>query len=370
MKYRKIINSIGCLFLTAVLLAGCAGREGEESSPSSENAPPSVLSSSGAPSSPASSGEAGPSSEEPAPEVPDDPSIEGYFKNSIYIYGDIALEPFDSGIESAKDYAKAVSNAKTQLGSGVKVYNLVVPTHIEFALPKRYSDVAASQKENLDAIHKGYTSDVVPVDVYDILSHKRNEYIYLNTDHHWNGLGAYYAYTEFAKAAGFTPIDKASMTKKTIPGLLGSLYDETQVQAVKNNPDTVEYFQIPGEFSCMVYSKGSSSAQETTLLHEYAQGKYAYGVFLGGDKPLFVCKNQAPSVKGRKIAVVKESFGNAFSPFLAPHYEEVHIIDQRYFKQNLKQYVQQNGISEVLFINNIKAANAGIRIQEINNLFK
>lgn len=52
----------------------------------------------------------------------------------------------------------------------------------------------------------------------------------------------------------------------------------------------------------------------------------------------------------------KESFGNAFAPYLAPHYSEVHIIDLRYFKENLASYVEENGIDEVLVINNIKAA--------------
>jgi hypothetical protein len=308
------------------------------------------------------------SSEEPVPEVSDDPNVEGFMKNSIFIYGDTALEVFGGTEATAKNYAQAISSAKKALGDGVTVYNLVAPTHVEFALPPRYRSVSGDERANLDAIYANYSAEIRNVDVYDILSRKRNEYIYFNTDHHWTGLGAYYAYTEFAKAAGFTPLDKDTLTMKSIPGLLGSLYDATGVQAVKDNIDHVDYFVIPGDYECMVYNKGSTQPTETVLLHEYAQGKYAYGVFLGGDKPLFTVKNKGQS-DGRKIAVVKESFGNAFAPFLAPHYEEVHIVDARYFQQNLPQYVKEHGITEVLFINNIVAANAGVRVQELNGLF-
>ena len=52
------------------------------------------------------------------------------------------------------------------------------------------------------------------------------------------------------------------------------------------------------------------------MLAEYAEGANAYGVFLGGDNKLFKIQNQDPAMKnGKKIAVLKESFGNAFVPF-------------------------------------------------------
>ena len=34
---------------------------------------------------------------------------------------------------------------------------------------------------------------------------------------------------------------------------------------------------------------------------------------------------------GRKLALVKDSYGNAIAPFLASSFEEVHVIDFRSF---------------------------------------
>ena len=35
---------------------------------------------------------------------------------------------------------------------------------------------------------------------------------------------------------------------------------------------------------------------------------------------------------GKSIVVVKESYGNAFVPFLIPHYEHIYVVDERYFQ--------------------------------------
>ena len=74
--------------------------------------------------------------------------------------------------------------------------------------------------------------------------HKLSTYILTRTT--TDGPGAYYAYTEFAKEAGFTSIAQEDMEKKSSPGLLGLLYDITGEPVLEQNPDSVEYFEIPG----------------------------------------------------------------------------------------------------------------------------
>ena len=76
------------------------------------------------------------------------------------------------------------------------------------------------------------------------------------------------------------------------------------------------------------YLRGSPyQGRETTLLGEYAKSPNSYSVFLQGDYPL--TKITTNIKNGRKIAVVKESFGNAFSPFLVNHYEDCLLYTSR-----------------------------------------
>jgi hypothetical protein len=73
---------------------------------------------------------------------------------------------------------------------------------------------------------------------------------------------------------------------------------------------------------------------------------------------------------GRKILMVKESYGNAFAPFLINNYEKVIVVDQRYYTGNLIELIKYEGINELLFINNIFAAHTPFHIDKIKGLKK
>ena len=56
---------------------------------------------------------------------------------------------------------------------------------------------------------------------------------------------------------------------------------------------------------------------------------------------------------GETCLVIKDSFGNAFIPFLIPHYETIHIIDPRYYPYTLSEFSQNKRIDDIIFISNI-----------------
>ncbi|NLC51033.1 MAG: hypothetical protein GX764_01840 [Firmicutes bacterium] len=53
---------------------------------------------------------------------------------------------------------------------------------------------------------------------------------------------------------------------------------------------------------------------------------------------------------GRKLLVIKDSYAHSFVPFLVNHYAEIHLIDLRFFNDNLLRYVEQNNFTEVLIL--------------------
>ena len=77
---------------------------------------------------------------------------------------------------------------------------------------------------------------------------------------------------------------------------------------------------------------------------------------------------QTDNRTGRKILLVKESYGNAFAPFLACNFDEVYIVDQRYFELGLVDFVKKHGITDMLFLNNIFAVNTDVRIRELSRI--
>lgn len=74
-----------------------------------------------------------------------------------------------------------------------------------------------------------------------------------------------------------------------------------------------------------------------------------YLAFLGGDHGVTKITTDAPG--NRSIVVIKESYANAFVPWLCNNYKTVYVIDPRQINVNLANFVKTNSIDEVLFLN-------------------
>ena len=82
-----------------------------------------------------------------------------------------------------------------------------------------------------------------------------------------------------------------------------------------------------------------------------------YYTFIGGDNPMSVIQN--PNINdGSSCLVVKESYGNCFVPFLVDHYQTIYVVDFRYSKVNVLDYVKENQIKDLIIMNNIGIINS------------
>src|SRR5690606_12573502 len=127
---------------------------------------------------------------------------------------------------------------------------------------------------------------VTTIDVVAALRAHAGEYIYFRSDHHWTGLGAYYAYRAFCAAAGLEPLELSAMEARRREGFRGSLYRFTRDSQLGKSPDHVDYWLPPVEVSVARYgAKMVRVPIKGPLIRE--RGAH-YGVFLGGDMPLIV----------------------------------------------------------------------------------
>lgn len=286
----------------------------------------------------------------------------------IYILDKTAYELFSWNEDNADFYAETL-NTFAKNNSGIKVYNILVPNHTEFGLPRELiEDGTVStmvQADNIKYIYQKLDG-VQPVNVYNVLGDHVNEYIYFNTDHHWTGLGAYYAYTAFCDQTNQKALDLGVCMEHQIKNFEGSLIDYDS--SLKDNLDTVHWWQFPYETHARRQDNAGDELYDTSVYYaEEGEGAFAYGVFIWGDGSLFIEYNDDLS-NGKKIAVVKESYGNAFVPYLTADYEQVHVIDFRYWDGKLSQYCKENGITEVLFLNNVMAANTAQQVDRIEEI--
>jgi hypothetical protein len=291
----------------------------------------------------------------------------GEIKKGVFVFKNRAFERFGGGPEMGRSYASTV-NGFTKLGlPSLQVYNLVIPVALEFELTEKYSKLQKPNRPAIENIYNSLDPSIKRVWAIDELRKHRDEYIYFNTDHHWTSLGAYYAYRAFCAAAGFMPVQLDTIPSRIRPAFLGSLFRLTRDPQLKSNPDSVRYYLFRDSVR---FSVGSNIQLGSWIPSKmYAEGVRdgnSYSVFLQGDLP--VVKMETQQKNGRRIAIIKESYGNAFAPFLINHYEKVIVVDQRYYTGDFIEMLKREGIGELLVINNIFAAHTPFHIDKIKGL--
>ena len=229
------------------------------------------------------------------PDIKDDQNATGHlseYDNSVYIYNNMALELFNGSDASAQDYAKAISEFKKSAPE-YTVYNMVVPNHTEYALPRRLIEdgtvTTTVQSANIKKIYESYTEDVKPINCYNTLAEHLGEYTYFNTDRYWTGLGAYYAIRRSVPR----PVSRRSICrpvpKNPSPDLRALMPAMTKACQASSIRSTTGCSPIPPMRCASPRWAPRCRSPPSTMRRPPAS--LAYGVFLCGDSPLFVAYN-------------------------------------------------------------------------------
>lgn len=292
---------------------------------------------------------------------------------NLLILNDTVMELYKFNEKTSKSYAEMINSLQNKFGSETKIYSMLVPLQIEFLTEEKYKNLSNSQEDAINFVKSNLSQSIISVNAYDKLKEHVNEYVYFRTDHHWTGLGAYYGYTAFAESAKIEPLPLKKYTAEEAKGFLGHLSTVNPTEAVTNNPDDVIYYIPPVESTLEVHFYEKETGEKKSYVGKVINKSYAdkdqkYGIFMGGDFPLGIIKTDV--LNNKKIMVIKDSYANAFIPFLLSHYSEIYVVDPRHYKESIVSLVKENNIGEVLILNYIKTTNFDSYINSVLNLLK
>ena len=283
-----------------------------------------------------------------------------YQSGGVYVVGSAGYEMYNYVGSLAEKYQSTVNAVADSLSGVSQVYAMAIPLSSGITLPDElFSDIPGSDQAQAEKdILAGMGQNVKTIPLHDVMMSHRTEYIYFRTDHHWTALGAYYAYVQFCTAKGITPHNLSDYEVSQFPGFLGSFYnDGGKPDAMKNDPDTVNAYHPVSATASMKYGDNENSTLtggQVIFDESTASASLKYGTFIMGDNPFTVIENPEVS-NGESCIVVKESFGNAFVPFLVDHYQTVYVVDYRYYSGSITQLARDKGVKDVLFVNNLSA---------------
>lgn len=280
---------------------------------------------------------------------------------AVYVAENTAFGLYGFNQKGVDAYVEALNTLANKVDEEVNIYDMIVPissgVYLDAALQKELG--SSDQREAIQYICDNLDKKIIPVDVFATLEDHNDEYLYFRTDHHWTALGAYYAYCEFMKEKDIKPTPIDSYETETFDNFLGTMYSYcNQSAALGETPDTVTAY-IPLATNDMTYTDRKGNTVEYQIISDVSEWNAAskYNCFIGGDQPISEIHNPEKS-DGSSCLVVKESFGNAFVPFLVDHYEYVYVVDYRYYPSGLTALISEKEIKDVLFLNNISAASA------------
>ena len=269
--------------------------------------------------------------------------------NGIYLCeNETLIEPYTAPIKGDLDFSLDAVNSLTET-AGVPVYFALIPSPCEIWAEKLPTGAPNdSQKETIDFAYRYVNANTV--DMYSALAAHASEPIYYRTDHHWTTLGAYYGYTALADAMGLAPIPLSDYKETVVTdSFYGTSFSSSGFSWVA--PDSISRYVEQGNAVITNYPKGDP---ETGTLYDesYLAVKDKYSYFYGGNTPLLTIETEntdAPS-----LLILRDSYMDSLSPYLMAHFSKIHILDLRYYRTSLHDYIVNNDIDNVLVCYNVK----------------
>lgn len=202
---------------------------------------------------------------------------------------------------------------------------------------------AAGQEEYQDAalIEAAYAQakTTAPLPLYPLFEGKPE--LYYDTDHHWNSAGAYTAYRFYMEAKGCFFRAEQDFQKEIHGTFQGSTYSRSALWLTP--AEELELWL--GSEGITVTNGESEEVHEGVFYWERLEEADKYTVFLDGNHSIVRTHN--PNAEG-KLLVIRDSYCNSLGCFLAESYEEVVLVDLRYYKQPISQLAAQEGFDNIL----------------------
>ena len=271
--------------------------------------------------------------------------------NGVYLGKKKYLMQIPVGMDekNTKENLEAMNQFR-QKNSNLRMNALIVPNAAY--IMKDYLPLGApvrDQGEDMNYIKKQLSGGIGLIDITETLRKHVDEGIYYKTDHHWTSRGAAYGFNAAAKQLEIEGLVSDYKIHTVATDFSGTLASRSGYHKVK---DTVEVYQPENvEYQYLVSDSDNEEKRPTIYDRKALEGKDKYQVFFGGNHAMvdIVTTND----NQRRLLVFKDSYANSFVPFLIPYYNEIIMIDARYYHENVNMLIENKGITDVLFLYNM-----------------
>ena len=189
--------------------------------------------------------------------------------------------------------------------------------------------------------------------IYSLSSHKVNDInitdlfdnskFYYNTDHHWNSMGAYMGYKAYMEKIGVEYREQNDFDIESINDFYGSTYSRAALWLTPS--ENLELWSCSQNIT--VTNGESEDVHKGIFYRSRLDEVDKYTVFLDGNHSVVRINNPDAKTDGT-ILVVRDSYSNCLGGFLCESFENVILVDLRYYKKSVSELCEAENVDNVL----------------------
>lgn len=273
--------------------------------------------------------------------------------NGVYLGSGARLfqrveEPDTAGLEQTVSAVCDFAEAHGELDS----YMLLVPTAATV-----YSGELPACAWNVDEaqyyaqLSEAMGAHLQMISVWDMLleeaAREDAPLLYYRTDHHWTTYAAYLASQPLREEMGIKEAAPDYEPLCVSNAFCGSLIAKSGFLSLQTT-DAVHIYVPKQETAYVVYYVEEQEKTATLYSQDGLLSDDAYTVFFGGNYPLIQITTEQHN--GRRLLVFKDSYANCLIPFLLADYEEIDMIDARYYSGAIEEQLQSGQYTQLLYV--------------------
>jgi hypothetical protein len=183
------------------------------------------------------------------------------------------------------------------------------------------------------------------IDVRQILK-EGTEQICYRTDHHLTAYGSYLLYRAYQEAVGGTWEPEDHYTVTSYDGFYGTTWSGSGYWGVA--PDQVETWDSGIDVTVTLEDGGKEPVTADSLFFlDHLDDLDKYPIYLDGNHGFVTIQN--PNAQGGTLLVVRDSYAHCLATFLAEEYQTIYLVDLRYYRNPLSDFVAEHPVDRVLY---------------------
>ena len=275
--------------------------------------------------------------------------------NNVFISDKYLIEKYNKPNKTEKLINK-LNYINNSVSTSLEI--MLIPTSISV-----YDEYVPNYYKNnqIDTINYIYNNiSIKGINLYETLKENKDKYqLYYYMDHHWTIYGAYFGYLEYCKENNIKNYElKDFRITKVSDSFEGTLYSKI----LKKTTDDIIY-RVDKEgttYKVKYYDREAETLYDDKYLNE--KDKYSY--YLSNNSSIIEITTNVNNKE--ELLIIKDSYANSLIPFLINHYSKIIVIDPRYYKSSIIDYINNNKIKKVLFVYNMNTIDTDSGIYTID----